>query len=75
MSKLIYRTKSPKRGWVFNESFMTHERTKTFEQMPSNEIQKEAMELVGAKLRELIQELDKLGYDPTKVRFQIHFKD
>lgn len=76
MSKLIYRTKAPKKGRIFNESFMTHEKSTSLGNVfPSNEIQKEAMSLVGETLRELTQELEKLGYDPTKVRFQIHYKD
>lgn len=76
MSKLIYRTKAPKKGYVFNESFMTHEKSNSYRDVfPSNEIQRQAMDIVVHELRKLTQELEKLGYDPTKVRFQIHFKD
>lgn len=75
MSKLIYRTKPPKKGWVFNEAFSTHQSNGYWDKLPPNEIQKEAMTLVQDQLRNLTQELEKLGYDPTKVRFQIHFKD
>jgi len=73
MAKLIYRTKAPKKGFAFNESFMTHE-NKPYDPLPSTEIQQQAMKIVGDKMRDLIQELDKLGYDPTKVRFQIDVK-
>lgn len=74
MSKLIYRTKPPKKGYVFNESFSTHESSGYRDKMPSNEVQGQAIRLVTDELRKLTQELEKLGYDPTKVRFQIHFK-
>lgn len=73
MTKLFYRTKPPKKGWVFNESFMTHD-FGVIGDIPSKETQREAMELVGKTLRELIEKLDILGYDPTKVRFQIYYK-
>lgn len=75
MSKLIYRTKPPRKGCVFNESFMTHQSIGYGDKLPSNETQEEAMQLVGETLRALTQKLEKLGYDPTKVRFQIHFKN
>ena len=78
MSKLIYRTKAPKKGYVNNESFMTHEESTSSysrERYPSQEIQKEACELVGETMYQLIKKLDELGYDQTKVRFSIHFKE
>lgn len=74
MSKLIFRTKPPKKGYVHHESFMTHETKGLYDKLPSNEVQKEAHELVGDALRKLIIDLDKLGYDQTKVGFYIHFK-
>jgi len=42
---------------------------------PSQEIQKEACDIVGDSLYKLVKELKELGYDQTKVRFSIHFKD
>ena len=74
MAKLIYTTKSPKKGFTFNESFMTHENSSFYDPLPSNDIQREAMNIVGESMRELIQKLDDLGYDPTRVRFLIHTK-
>lgn len=74
MAKLIYRTKEPKKGFVFNESFMTHESSGFRDHLPDVDVSKSAMDLVDETMRKLIQELDKLGYDPTKVRFQIHYK-
>jgi len=79
MSKLIYNTKPPKKGYVHNESFMTHVDSKPSslirEVYPSQETQKEACELVGDTMYKLIKKLNELGYDQTKVRFSIHFKD
>lgn len=73
--KLIYRTRTPRKGFVFNETFMTHESKGYYDVMPDSETQRKAFNLVEAQLRKLTQELDDLGYDPTKVRFQIYFKD
>ncbi|MNF85554.1 hypothetical protein D3C85_113120 [compost metagenome] len=75
MAKLIFRTKPPKKGYVHHESFMTHESKGLFDKLPATEIQKQAHGLVSDALRKLIIELDKLGYDQTKVGFYIHFKD
>lgn len=74
MSKLIYRTKPPREGYVFNQAFLTHEKIGYSDSLPSRDIQEEAMCLVREKLRELTSDLEELGYDPTRVRFQIHFK-
>ena len=74
MSKLIFKTKPPKKGYVCHESFMTHETKGLYDKLPPNEVQKEAHKLVGDTLRKLIIDLDKLGYDQTKVGFYIHFK-
>lgn len=73
MSKLIFKTKAPKKGHVAHESFMTHESKNRFDALPSNEIQTQAHSLVADRLRKLIMELDKLGYDQTRVDFYIHF--
>ena len=76
MAKLIYRTSAPKKGYVFMKSFMTHESNGSrFDKLPEAETSKTAMDLVGRTMDDLIRSLDKMGYDPTKVRFQIHFKD
>lgn len=73
MSKLIFRTKAPKKGYVHHESFMTHENKNRLDTLPSTEIQGQAMEMTAEALRKLITELAKLGYDQTKVGFYIHF--
>lgn len=73
MSKLVFKTKAPRKGYVHHESFMTHESKNRFDALPSDEIQRQAHELVGETLRKLIIELDKLGYDQTRVGFYIHF--
>jgi hypothetical protein len=73
MAKLIFRTKPPKKGCIHHESFMTHESKNRHDPLPSHEIQEKAHILVGDALRNLIIDLDKLGYDQTKVGFYIHF--
>lgn len=73
MAKLVYGTKPPRKGYVFNESFITH-KNQINDPLPSQEIQREAMNIVEDKMHELIQSLDSIGYDPTRVRFQIHTK-
>lgn len=73
MAKLIYRTKEPKKGYVFNEAFITHE-SSFYDKIPEAENSKKAMDLLNETMSKLVRELDKLGYDPTKVRFQIHCK-
>lgn len=74
MAKLVYRTKEPRKGYTFHQADMTHEKRTYNDPLPSEETQKQAMSLVCDKLHELTIELEKLGYDPTKVRFQIHTK-
>jgi hypothetical protein len=74
MSKLIYRTKVPKKGCINYESFMTHEISGSKEEYPSKEIQEESHNIVQDAMYELIKKLNDLGYDQTKVRFSIHFK-
>jgi hypothetical protein len=74
MAKLVFRTKPPKKGYVHHQSFMTHETKGLYDRLPSTEIQRQAHEIVGDSLRKLILELEKLGYDETKVGFFIHFK-
>ncbi len=73
MPKLVYRTKEPRKGFVFFQSDSTHE-LKPYETLPSEEVQDKAMRLVDDKMRDLLKELEDLGYDPTKVRFQIYTK-
>ena len=73
MPKLTYKTKPPRKGFVFYQSDSTHE-IKPYETLPSEEVQKKAMSLVDDKMRDLLNELESLGYDPTKVRFQIYTK-
>lgn len=72
MAKLIYRTKHNK-SWGGYQSFTTHESTYN-DTLPSVDVQQQAMTLVDNKLRELIDELKNLGYDSSKVRFQIDVK-
>lgn len=74
MAKLIYRTKAPKKGYVFNESFMTHESAGYGDRLPDQDLQRKAMEIVGVDLRILSEKLEKLGYDPTRIRFSIYLK-
>ncbi|MGJ1424533.1 hypothetical protein ACR79B_11110 [Sphingobacterium spiritivorum] len=74
MAKLIYRTKAPKKGYVFNESFMTHESSGYSDRLPDQDMQRKAMDIVGEDLRILSQKLEELGYDPTRIRFSIHLK-
>lgn len=71
MGKLIYKTKPPKRGYINYESFSTHE-LDFGEKIPANE--SKALSLVDNKIRQLIMELDQLGYDMTKARFSIGIK-
>lgn len=73
MSKLIFRTKSPRKGYVHHESFMTHESKGLYDKLPPHEIQSQAHQLVADTLRKLIIDLDKLGYDQTNVGFYIHY--
>jgi hypothetical protein len=73
MSKLVFKTKVPRKGCVHHESFMTHESKNIHDVLPPNEIQSQAHTLVSDALMKLIIELDKLGYDQTRVGFYIHF--
>lgn len=73
MSKLIFKTKAPRKGYVHHQSFMTHESKDRHDKLPDPEIQKRAAILTGDALRNLIIELAKLGYDETKVGFYIHY--
>jgi hypothetical protein len=73
MSKLIYKTKKPRKGFRHHESFMTHKMIGLRDKVPTQEIQKKAHELVGDTLRNLIIELSEMGYDQTKVGFYIHY--
>lgn len=74
MCKLYYKTKPPKKGFCYNESFMTHEIKNHLQKKPSKEIEKQALELVGNTMYDLIKKLSDLGYDPTKAGFYIHYK-
>lgn len=73
MSKLIYRTKPPKKGYVNNESFMTHEAKGLRDKFPPSEVQDQAHEIVLEVMYDLIKKLKALGYDETKVGFYIHY--
>lgn len=73
MSKLIYRTKPPKKGYINHESFMTHETKGLYDKLPPQEIQKEAHKIVQQSIYDLIKKLEVLGYDQTKVGFYIHY--
>lgn len=73
MSKLIYRTKPPKKGYVNNESFMTHEAKGLRDKLPPSEVQSEAHKIVSEVMYDLIKKLKALGYDETKVGFYIHY--
>lgn len=76
MSKLVYKTKAPKKGYVGHQSLSTHEPTTRREyNYPEREISIKAMRIVDQKIKELLKELIPLGYDETKARFLIHFKD
>jgi len=75
MSKLKYTTKPPKKGYVFNESFMTHYSKGYGDKLPSDDTQRKAMELVGDSMREMLQKLSDMGYDETRAGFYIHFKE
>lgn len=74
MSKLIYRTKQPRKGFVNYESFMTHETKTLYDKLPEKEVQKKAHDLVDKTMSELIKQLTELGYDQTRVGFYIHHK-
>lgn len=73
MSKLIFNTKSPKKGYVNHTSFMTHKDSGFRDKFPPSEIQGKAMEIVQETMNELIKKLKELGYDETKVGFYIHY--
>lgn len=73
MSKLIYRTKKPRKGYVHHESFMTHETKGLRDKLPPKEIQGKAHRVVSDSLEKLIKELTEMGYDQTKVGFYIHY--
>lgn len=73
MAKLIYKTKKPRKGYVYHVSFMTHETKGLYDKLPSQEIQKKAHDVVGKTMYELIKQLRELGYDETKVGFFIHY--
>lgn len=78
MSKLIYRTSKAKKGYINYESYMTHQNSTNSlkqEKYPSEEINKEACQIVSNTMYELINKLKNLGYDQTKLRFSIHFKE
>jgi hypothetical protein len=73
VSKLIFRTKKPKKGYINHESFMTHETVNLRDKFPPSEIQNKAHEIVLETMYELIKKLEVLGYDQTKVGFYIHY--
>ena len=73
MSKLIYRTKPPKKGYINHESFMTHESKGLYDKLPPQEIQSQAHKIVADTMYDLIKKLEVLGYDQTKIGFYIHY--
>lgn len=73
MSKLIFRTKKPKKGYINHESFMTHETINFRDKFPPAEIQEKACKIVQETMYDLIKKLEVLGYDQTKVGFYIHY--
>lgn len=73
MSKLIFRTKKPKKGYIDHESFMTHEVSGLRDKYPPSEIQDKAHKIVQDTMYDLIKKLEVLGYDQTKVGFYIHY--
>ena len=72
MAKLIYRTKTPKKGAVNFESTATHSYFAGTEGIPSFE--REGLDLINKAMFDLIGKLDALGYDQTTVRFSISLK-
>jgi len=73
MAKLVYKTKAPRKGYVFNQADSTHERKDYRDKLPPNEVQTKALNLVSDQLYKLVKDLTELGYDPTRVRFSIHY--
>lgn len=73
MSKLIFKTKKPKKGYINHESFMTHETVSLKDVYPTSEVQNKAHKIVQETMHELIKKLKELGYDETKVGFYIHY--
>lgn len=73
MSKLVFRTKKPRKGYINHESFMTHESVSYRDNLPPSEVQEQAHKIVSEKLYKLISELKELGYDETRVGFYIHY--
>ena len=75
MSKLVFKTKGPRKGYINHESFMTHQSKNIYDKLPDSEIQTKAHEIVSNSMWDLIKELKKLGYDETKVGFYIHYNN
>lgn len=75
MSKLTFKTKPPRKGYIYHESVMTHQALGYSDKLPSEETQTEAHKIVSETMWELIKKLKELGYDETKVGFYIHFKN
>jgi len=73
MSKLIFKTKKPKKGYINHESFMTHETVNLRDKYPPSEVQDKAHKIVQETMYELIKKLKEIGYDETKVGFYIHY--
>jgi hypothetical protein len=75
MSKLVYRTKPPRKGYVNHQSFMTHESKNIYDKLPDQDLQQQAHDIVANAMHELIKELKELGYDETRVGFYIHYNN
>jgi len=73
MSKLVFKTKAPKKGYVHHQSFMTHVQKGRYDKLPNDELQTEAHKIVSESMWELIKKLRELGYDETRVGFYIHY--
>lgn len=73
MSKLTFRTKKPKKGYINHESFMTHQSNSIKDKLPPSEIQSQAHEIVQETMYKLIKKLEVLGYDQTRLAFSIHY--
>lgn len=73
MSKLTFRTKKPRKGYIDHESFMTHQSNSTRDKLPPSEIQSQAHEIVLESMEKLMEKLKILGYDETRLAFSIHY--
>ena len=73
MSKVVFRTSKPDKGFVNHKSFMSHETKGLYDKLPEHEIQKHAHRLISESMSTLIKKLKELGYDETRASFYIHY--